>query len=75
MRGAWPLLAIPGTCALLALLLFMSAYAEQRFLSPRSLIRRAVRARNTPEFAEAFVARQFDRLLREESVLREGSVR
>jgi hypothetical protein len=67
MSAAWALVVVPGTCALLAGLLFMSAYAEQRFLSPRSLIRRAVRARNSPEFAEAFVARQFERLLREES--------
>ena len=67
MSGAWVLVAVPGTCVLLSLLLFMSAYAEERFLSARSLIKGAVRARNSPEFAEAFVARQFERLLREES--------
>ena len=68
MRNALLLLAVPGTCLLLAVILFMSAVAEQRFLSPRSLIRGVVRARrNTPEFAEAFVARQFERILREES--------
>ena len=67
--GRWlVLLAVPGTSGLLSLVLFMSAVAEDHFLSPRSLIRGAVRARNnTPEYAEAFVARQFERLLREES--------
>lgn len=56
--------AIPGTVLLLAAILALSAFAEQRFLSPRSLILGAVRARhNTPEYAEAFVARQFDLLL------------
>ncbi|MGH9179144.1 MAG: hypothetical protein ACRD0N_11420 [Acidimicrobiales bacterium] len=67
MSGLWVLVAVPGTCVLLGLVLFMSAYAEQRFLSPRWLVRSAVRARNTPELAEAFVARQFERVLREES--------
>lgn len=68
MSSGWLLVAVPGTCLLLAVILFMSALAEERFLSPRSLIRGVVRARrNTPEFAEAFVARQFERLLREES--------
>ncbi|MGQ0520659.1 MAG: hypothetical protein ACT4PX_05865 [Actinomycetota bacterium] len=65
MGTVWALLAVPGTCLLLSLILLMSAVAERRFLSPRSLIRRAVRARNTPEFAEAFVARQLETLLGE----------
>lgn len=65
MGRAWALLAVPGTCLLLSLILLMSAVAERRFLSPRSLIRKAVRARNTPEFAEAFVARQLEALLNE----------
>jgi hypothetical protein len=70
MRSGWFLLAVPGTCVLLAAILHMSAVAEQRFLSPRSLIRGVVRARrNTPEFAEAFVARQFERILREDASL------
>ena len=68
MRSGWLLLAVPGTCLLLTLILYMSAVAEQRFLSARSLIRGVVRSRrNTPEFAEAFVARQFERILKEES--------
>lgn len=68
MRSGWFLLAVPGTCVVLATVLYLSAVAERRLLSPRRLILGAARARrNTPEFAEAFVARQFDRLLREES--------
>lgn len=67
MGTAWVLLAVPGTCLLLTLILLMSAVAERRFLSPRSLIRGAVRGRNTPEFAEAFVARQLETLLGEDS--------
>ncbi len=60
----WLLLVIPGTIALLTAILFLSALAEQRFLSPRSMILGAVRARrNTPEHAEAVVAREFERLL------------
>jgi hypothetical protein len=63
--SAFLLLFVPGTIALLATVLFLSALAEQRFLSPRSMILGAVRARrSTPEFAEAFVARQSERLLR-----------
>ena len=68
MRSGWFLLAVPGTCTMLAAVLYLSAVAERRLLSPRRLIQGAARARrSTPEFAEAFVARQFERLLREES--------
>ena len=68
MRGAWLLLAVPGTSVLLAVILALSAAAERHFLSARSLIVGVARARRgTPEFAEAFVARQFERILREES--------
>lgn len=67
MSGGWALVAVPGTTLILMAVLYLSAVAEQRFLSPRSLILGVVRARrNTPEFAEAFVARQFERLLREQ---------
>ncbi len=53
---------------LLTVILALSAAAERRFLSARSLIVGVARARRgTPEFAEAFVARQFERMLREES--------
>lgn len=67
----WPVsivlaVSVPGTLVVLSALLWLSAAAEQRFLSPRSLILGAARARRTtPEYTEAFVARQFDRLLRE----------
>lgn len=67
MSNAWLIAAIPGTLALMAALLALSGFVEQHFLSPRSLILGAARARrNTPEYAEAFVARQFDRLLLEQ---------
>ncbi|MGH9165241.1 MAG: hypothetical protein ACRDZW_07010 [Acidimicrobiales bacterium] len=58
------LLSLPLTVALLAAVLALSALAEQHFLSPRSLVVSVVRARhNTPEFAEAFVARQLEQLV------------
>ena len=64
--SAWFLLTIPGTLLLLSAVLYLSAFAEERLLSPRSLILSTARARHaTPEYAEAFVARQFERLLRE----------
>ncbi|HUP70572.1 MAG TPA: hypothetical protein VM142_12280 [Acidimicrobiales bacterium] len=67
MSGAWLIAAIPGTVMLLAAILALSALVEQHFLSPRSMILGVVRARrNTPEYAEQFVARQFDRLLLEQ---------
>ena len=66
MSNAWILMAVPGTCVLLTGVLFLSAWIEQRMLSPRMLIRGAARARrSSPEFAEAYVARQFERLLRD----------
>lgn len=68
MRSGLLLLAVPGTCAFLGGVLYLSAVAERRLLSPRRLILGAARARrSTPEFAEEFVARQFERLLREAS--------
>lgn len=64
MSTAWLIAAIPGTLAFLAIILALSAVAEERFLSPRSLILAVVRARrNTPEYAEAYVARQLEQLL------------
>lgn len=60
------LVTIPAALVFLSALLWMSAVAEQRFLSPRSLIVSAARARLTePEYAEALVAREYERLLRE----------
>lgn len=64
--AAWQLLTIPGTLLLLSTVLFLSAKAEDRFLSPRALILGVTRSRrNSPEYAEVFVARQFERLLRD----------
>jgi hypothetical protein len=59
------LLLIPGTFVLLMGLLLLSAWVEERALSPQSLILQVAKARSSsPEYAEAFVAREFDRLLR-----------
>lgn len=67
MSTAWLIAAIPGTVLLLAAILALSALAEQRFLSPRSLVLATVRARRTsPEYAEAYVTRQFEVLLRDQ---------
>ena len=64
--ASWLLLSIPGTIVLLMGLLFLSAFVEERVLSPQALILRVARSRgSTPEYAEAFVAREFDRLLRD----------
>ncbi len=64
MSSGWLIAAIPATLALMAALLALSGFVEQHFLSPRSLILGAVRARhNTPEYTEAFVIRQLDLLL------------
>ena len=63
---AWLLLvALPLTLAIPCVMLGLSAIAEDRFLSPRSLIVSAVRSRRSgPEFTEQFVAREFERLLK-----------
>ena len=63
----WFLLSVPGALLLLCGLLALSAVVESRVLSPRSMIVSAVRARRTgPEYTEQFVARQFERLLRDQ---------
>ena len=60
------LLLVFGTLALLMGLLFLSALVEQRVLSPQALILRVARTRAaSPDHAEVFVAREFERLLRE----------
>jgi hypothetical protein len=60
------LLLIPGTFVLLLGLLLLSALVEERVLSPQSMILQVARTRaSSPEYAEAFVAREFDRLLRQ----------
>ena len=58
------LLLVPGTPLLLAAILWLSDLCEKHLLSPRSLIIGVVKTRrNTPEYAEEFVARQLERLL------------
>jgi hypothetical protein len=62
---AWLLLlSLPVALAIPCVVLALSAYVEQKMLSPRSLILSAVRARTAPEFTEQFVAGQFELLLR-----------
>jgi len=62
------LVAVPATAGLLIGLLALSAVVENRVLCPRALIVGAARARSTtPEFTEAFVAHEFERLLRTSS--------
>lgn len=64
--SAWLLLSIPGALMLLCGILALSALVEERALSPRSLIVSAARSRRTDaDFTEAFVAREFERLLKE----------
>ena len=66
--SVWSLLMIPGTLVLLAAILFLSDVAEQRIVSPRALILRAVTGRRTtPEHAEALVVAEVERLLRSSS--------
>lgn len=64
---AWILiLCIPVALLIPCALLALSALAEEQILSPRSLIVSAVRSRRSgPEFTEAFVAREFERLLKD----------
>ena len=60
------LLMIPVALGALCAILALTAYAEHRILSPQALIPRAALARHSrPEYAEALVAREFERLLRE----------
>lgn len=64
--GALILLTIPLALLIVAGLLALSTALERAVLSPRAMILSAARARRAPpEFAEAFVARQVERLLRD----------
>ena len=66
MMSLLVLLLIPGTFVLLLGLLLLSALVEERVLSPKSMILQVAKTRATsPEYAEAFVAREFDRMLRQ----------
>jgi len=60
----WVLLSIFGTLALLMGLLLLSAWAEERILSPEALVAAAVRSKSaTPEQAEALTAQQLEQVL------------
>ena len=60
------LLFIPGTLMLLIALLAFSAYAENHMVSSQALILRvATSRRGRPEVAEGVVAREVERLLRQ----------
>ena len=60
------LIALPLTLAIPCMLLLLSDLAEKRVLSPQSMILSTAKARrSTPEFSEALVAREFERLLKD----------
>ena len=62
----WWLLLVPLSLGLLALLLFATAWLEERMLAPHRIIRASVKARRAPvEHLEAFVAREAGRLLQQ----------
>lgn len=60
----YALLAIPTTLMLLFGVLLLSAFVEERVLSPRAVVLSVARARgSSPEYAEALVARECERVL------------
>jgi hypothetical protein len=60
------LLTVPAALLIPSGLLMLSASAERRILSPRSLILSTAKARrSTPEVTEVLVAREFERLLKD----------
>ena len=60
------LLTLPTALLIPSGLLMLSAVAERRILSPRSLILSTAKSRHsTPELTEALVAREFERLLKD----------
>ena len=64
---AWLIPIVIGAAfAIMVAVLWMSAWVESSILSPRSMILSAVRSRRTtPEYSEAMVAREFERLIRD----------
>jgi hypothetical protein len=60
---AWQLLLVPLVPALVFGLLALSAWVEQRTLSPQAMILRAVRTNGSPEIAEHLVTVETARLL------------
>ena len=64
--SGWSVLAVPLSLGVLTALLLATTWMEQHVLSPRSLILRTARVRNTaPEHVEQFVAAQYERLLQD----------
>ena len=61
--SAWQLLLVPLIPMLVLGFLVLSAWIENRMLSPQALIVRAVRARSRPEVAERLVAVESARLM------------
>ena len=61
--SAWQLLLVPMIPLIVLAFLVLSAWIENRMLSPQALIVRAVRARSHPEVAERLVAVESGRLL------------
>jgi hypothetical protein len=64
---SWLLLVLlPVALVIPCVMLLLSDVAEKRILSPQSMILSTARARrSTPEKAEALVAREFERLLKD----------
>ena len=61
--SAWQLLLVPTIPLVVLGFLVLTAWFENRMLSPQALIVRAVRSRSHPEVAEQLVAVESARLL------------
>jgi hypothetical protein len=61
----WAVLLVFSAVGLAMGLLLLTAWLEESFLSPRYLITRTVKVRNSPEHAERMVASQAAQLLHE----------
>ncbi|HMC51553.1 MAG TPA: hypothetical protein VKI64_02250 [Acidimicrobiales bacterium] len=69
--AVWVVLSISGTLGLLLSLLVLSAWVEERILSPEALVSAAMRSRRaTPEQAEALAAQQLDQVMPERVLAR-----
>lgn len=59
-------IVVTAAFAIMVGVLWLSAWVESNVLSPRSMIVAATKARRTsPEYSEALVAREFERLIRD----------
>jgi len=66
--GSLGVILVPLSLVLLTVLLFLTAWLEEKLLSPRSMILHTVRTRSRrvqPEDVERVVAMQSERLLRD----------